>query len=93
MKDFNGLLEALAKVLEEVVRFGLERMQPGDLSVAPIGPGLLNREQTAAYLGVGTTTFDALRKAKAFPEVGIAGKPRWRRADLDRYILKLKIAG
>ncbi len=87
MSDFNGLLDALGKVAKEFARLGLDQLEPAELTVGPIQPGLLNREQAAAYICVGTSSFDKLRTAKAFPEYGTPGYPRWRRLVLDRWIL------
>jgi len=95
MSERNEITEALTGLWVALMRFGLEQIGIADgLAGGPISPGLLTREQAAAYLGVGTSKFDELRRGKGFPkEVRIGAKPLWRRSDLDRYIMRLKIAG
>lgn len=49
----------------------------------------LSGPESSEYLGVGRTTFQRLRAHPAFPKpVFFPGTshPRWRRADLDKYI-------
>lgn len=57
-------------------------------------PLLLTGPQAAAYLGVGLTTFERLTAAGelARPVSLPEGGKRWRRADLDRFVGRLKPA-
>lgn len=51
------------------------------------GPRMLARDDAAKYVGMGRTKFVALEKAGEIPQrLLIAGRPRWDRRDLDKYI-------
>jgi excisionase family DNA binding protein len=53
-------------------------------------PALLKRDEAAAYLGVGVTTFNGLVAVEEIKPVRIAGAIRYRRTDLDGYVERLE---
>ena len=83
------IAELAWQVIDGIIAISVER-QKLNTTASLATPELLNREQAADHLSVGTTIFDELRRENAFPEVAIRGKPRFRRSDLDKYIRRLK---
>lgn len=91
-KDLTPLGEAFANMIVEIVRFGLGRIEPAELTVGPIQPGLLTRKEAAEFLGISLSTLDELRKTGKLKPIEIHGLIRYRRADLVRYANKLPYA-
>ena len=54
-------------------------------SIAPAGQ-LLTAREAAAYLKVGMTKFNELRRQGAFPVIRFMGDARYRVSDLDEFI-------
>ena len=53
-------------------------------------PALMKRDEAAAYLGIGVTTFNGLVASEQIKSVRIAGAIRYRRTDLDSYVERLE---
>ncbi len=86
----EGVLSAFAGLIDALVIDSIERnagLLPG-LTAESKGPVLLNRTEAAEYMAVGVTTIDSLRRAGEFKTAEIGGNPKYRKADLDRYIRK-----
>lgn len=86
----GGVLQALSGLIDALVIDSIERnagLLPGLITESK-GPALLNRSEAAEHLAVGVTTIDSLRRAGEIKTVEIGGNPKYRKADLDRYIRK-----
>lgn len=92
--DIAALAGAFFQCLDTTVRIGLERVEreraANDRSG---GPGAMCRKTAAAYLDIGTTTLDDLRRAGEIKTITIAGMVRFSRKELDRYITRQEKAG
>jgi excisionase family DNA binding protein len=56
----------------------------------PLPPALLNMRDAAAYLGIGRTSLYDLVVGNELPRVMVAGRPKFRRTDLDKFVTKTK---
>lgn len=87
------VVDVFESFVVDLVRAAMRRIE-AERSDQPetSGPGLLNREDAAAYLAIGTTTLDALRDSGALKPVTIPGMkwPKYVKKDLDRYIDRLR---
>lgn len=89
----HPLAEVFSQFVLSLVRISLEQIEAEreDRPEAS-GPGLLGREEAAAYLAIGVTSLDALRDAGELIPITLPGMkwPKYVRKDLDRYIEKLR---
>lgn len=58
-------------------------------------PALMDRDQAAYYLSIGTSQFDELVAEGKIPKTTIryGGHPKYKRSDLDAYIESLEYVG
>lgn len=88
-----SIAEVFSQFVLSVVRISLEQIEAErEDKPETAGPGLLGREEAAAYLAIGVTSLDALRDAGELIPITLPGMkwPKYVRKDLDRYIEKLR---
>ncbi len=87
--DYTPLKDAFTRVIVEVVRFGLEQLEPRLISGHRTG-GLLTRKQTATRLAMSLTTLHERRKAGLLVPVDEDGRTVYRIIDVENYERKLR---
>jgi excisionase family DNA binding protein len=91
-ENLSPLAGAFFALLDIIVAQSLERLK-AQIAPSDDEPALLTRQQAAAYLAVGTSTLDTLRREGKLKPISVGTHPRYSRDELNRYIRREERSG